>query len=314
MKAYASDAFGEPGSVREVELEEPPAGQVRVKTVAAGLNPVDWNVGLGYLKDYLEHKFPLVLGQDLSGIVDAVGPGVEGLQIGDEVFGGPGQPHMGRGTFAEYVIAFPRSLAAKPDDLDHVEASAIPLAGVTALMSVDALGEIDGQPIVVIGAAGGVGSFVVQIARERGAHVIGTARAANHEYLRSLGVDEAIDYSTTDVAETIRRAHPVGIAGVIHLAGDAPELEPIVRLVKDGGTVATPRMVPPMEAGRVNWVMITADVTGERLAHLLSLRQDGALKLPPTTRFALTEVTDALKTSSEGHVRGKLAILVDQNA
>lgn len=314
MRAYASDAFGAPGSVREVELEVPPAGQVRVKTVSAGLNPVDWNIGLAISRTTWSNKFPLVLGQDLSGVIDAVGPGVEGLQVGDEVFGGPGQTHMGRGTFAEYVIAFPRSLAAKPDDLDHVEASAIPLAGVTALMCVDALGEIDGQPVVVIGAAGGVGSFAVQIARERGAHVIGTARAANHEYLRSLGVDETIDYSTTDVAEAIGRAHPDGIAGVIHLAGDASDLEPIVRLVKDDGTVATPRMVPPMEAGRVKWVMIAADVTRERLAHLLSLRQAGSLKLPPTRRFALAEVSDALRTSSEGHVRGKLTVIVSENA
>ena len=158
MRAFAQEAFGEPGSIREVEVAEPQAGEVRVRVISASVNPVDWKTGLGYLKDWLEHKFPLVLGQDLSGIVDAVGPGVTDLKVGDEVFGGHGQPYMGRGTFAQYVIAATPALAMKPADFSHIEASSIRLAGVTALMSVDALGEIRGQRIVILGAAGGVGS------------------------------------------------------------------------------------------------------------------------------------------------------------
>src|SRR4051794_39895378 len=101
MRAFAIDAFGEPGSVREVPREEPQAGQVRVRVISAGLNPVDWKTGLGYLKDWFEHRFPLILGQDVSGVVEAVGPGVSDFAIGDAVFGGHGQPVMGRGTFAE---------------------------------------------------------------------------------------------------------------------------------------------------------------------------------------------------------------------
>src|SRR5438309_1542857 len=271
MRAFAIDAFGEPGSIRQLELEEPAAGQVRLRVVASGVNPVDWKAGLGYMKDYFEHRFPLVMGQDVSGLVDTVGPGVDGLRPGDEVFGSHGQPYFGRGTLAEYVIASPRSLAFKPSELDHLAAAAMPLAGVTALMCVDALGDVHGQPVVVIGAAGGVGSFAVQIAIARGAIVIGVARSANHQYLREFGVQQLIDYSATDVSAAIQAEHPEGVFGIIHLAGDTNELAPVARLVKDGGTVVTPAGAPPLETDRIKWLMFGAEVTSERLAQLLAL-------------------------------------------
>jgi NADPH:quinone reductase-like Zn-dependent oxidoreductase len=310
MRAFALDAFGDPGSIREVEREEPQAGEVRVRVIAAGINPVDWKTGLGYLKDWLEHRFPLILGQDVSGVVDAVGPGVSDFRVGDEVFGGHGQPFMGRGTLAEYVVAAPRSLAAKPDQITHAEAAAIPLAGVTALMSVDALGDVRDQPLVVLGAAGGVGSFAVQIARARGAHVIGVASGPNHDYLRGLGVTDLVDYTTTDVGQAVRSAQPAGVAGVIHLAGEADELAPVAALVRDGGTVVSPAGAPPMEAGRINWAMFGADVTGERLTQLLGMRQKGELKLPPMRSFHFEDTSSALQVSAGGHVRGKLVVNV----
>jgi NADPH:quinone reductase-like Zn-dependent oxidoreductase len=310
MRAFVQEAFGEPGSTRELELPEPQAGEVRVRVVSASVNPVDWKTGLGYLKDWFEHRFPLVLGQDLSGVVDAVGPGVSDLRVGDEVFGGHGQPFMGRGTWAEYVIAAPRALAIKPAEISHNEASSIPLAGVTALMSVDALGEIRDQPIVVVGATGGVGSFAVQIAKARGAHVIGVASGRNHEYLRGLGVSEAVDYTTGDIGEAIRSAHPDGVAGAIHLAGEADELGQVVSLVRDGGTVVSPAGATPIDSDRVQWGMFGADINRERLTLLVQMVQKGELKLPPTKDFGFEETSSALQESIGGHVRGKLVVRV----
>jgi NADPH2:quinone reductase len=310
MRAFAQEAFGEPGSIREVEVAEPQAGEVRVRVISASVNPVDWKTGLGYLKDWLEHKFPLVLGQDLSGVVDAVGPGASDFKVGDEVFGGHGQPYMGRGTFAEQVIAATPALAIKPAYLSHIEASSIGLAGVTALMSVDALGEIRGQPIVILGAAGGVGSFAVQIANGRGAHVIGIASARNHDYLRGLGATEVVDYTTGDLRQTIQSAHSDGVAGAIHLAGEADELGKVVSLVRDGGMVVTPAGASPVEGGRIQWGMFGAEVTRGRLNQLAEMVSKGDVKLPPVKAFAFDDISSAFQESSSGHVRGKLVVRV----
>jgi NADPH:quinone reductase-like Zn-dependent oxidoreductase len=310
MRAFAQEAFGERGSIREVEVAEPQAGEVRIRVVSASVNPVDWKTGLGYLKDWLEHKFPLVLGQDLSGVVDAVGPGVSDFKVGDEVFGGHGQPYMGRGTFATQVIAAPRALAIKPTSLSHVQASSIGLAAVTALMSVDALGEIRGEPIVILGAAGGVGGYAVQIAAGRGAKVIGIASARNHDYIRELGASEAVDYTTGDIGEAIRSAHPDGVAGAIHLAGEADELSTVVSVVRDGGTVVSPAGASPIDADRIQWGVFGADITRERLTQLAEMVSKGDLKLPPTKDFAFDEISSAFDESAAGHVRGKLLIKV----
>ena len=308
MRAFAYDAFGEPGSVREVEKPEPGPGEVRVRVIAAGVNPVDWKTAAGYLKDYLEHRFPLVLGQDVSGVVDSTGPGVSGIEVGDEVFGSHGQPFMGRGTLAEYVVARAGALARKPAQVSHLDAGAIPLAGVTALMSVDALGDVHDQPVVVQGAAGGVGTFAVQIARARGAQVIAIASRGNHEYLRGLGVTELVDYTSTDVGEAIRSAHPEGIAGAIHLAGDIEQLASIAALVRDGGTVVSPAGASPLERDRIQWGMFGAEVNRERLTQLLQMQASGDLKLPPLKTFRFEQVGDAFQESAGGHVRGKLAV------
>src|SRR6185437_14215645 len=136
MRAFANDSFGEAGSIHEIEVPHPSANEVRVKVVAASVNPVDWKTTKGYLKDFLEHRFPLISGQDMAGVVDAVGAHVHDLKEGDQVFGGHGQAFMGRGTHAEYVIANSGAVANRPLSIAGPAAAAIPLAGVTAMMSV----------------------------------------------------------------------------------------------------------------------------------------------------------------------------------
>src|SRR5207247_1439012 len=168
MKAFAIEGFGQPGSLHDVAVPEPGEGQVRVRVIAAGLNPFDHAVVQGYLKDRMEHRFPLVRGMDGSGTGEAVGPGVSDWSVGDEVFGSVGKPYLGEGTLAEFTTMSAGTIARKPSSLDHATAAAIPTAGVTALNMADALALGEGQTVVAIGATGGVGSYVVPLAANRG--------------------------------------------------------------------------------------------------------------------------------------------------
>ena len=308
MKAYTHGSFGEQGSIQEVDIPHPAAHEVRVKVVGASVNPVDWKTSKGYLKDYLEHRFPLILGQDLVGVVDAVGAHVHDLKEGDEVFGGHGQPFMGRGTHAEYVIANTMALAPKPAQLRGPAAAAIPLAGVTAMMCIEAVEAGSGDTILVVGAPGGVGSFAVQIAVALGARVIAVGRTVNHEYMRRLGAAAAIDYEGGDVVERVRAVNPAPLDGIVDLASDAETVRRLATLLRDGGTVASPVGTAPMDDPRVKGAFIAAQVTRERLERLSSWLADGTLMLPDIRTLDLDKAEDAFRESEGGHVRGKLVL------
>src|SRR5687768_4430002 len=203
MRAMSQDVLGDPDVLHEVVLPRPEPGvsQILVAVHASGLNPTDW-------KHRARRAFlpepPFVLGWDVSGVVEAVGFGVTLFQPGDEVLGMLPYPG-GAGAHAEYVTGPARAFTHKPSALSHVEAGALPLAGLTAWQAlVDTAGVRAGQRVLIHAAAGGVGHLAVQIAKARGAHVIGTASAVNHDFLRGLGADEVIDYGTTDVAEAVR--------------------------------------------------------------------------------------------------------------
>jgi len=308
MRAFAHDSFGDVGSIREVDLPHPSAHEVRVKVVGASVNPVDWKTGKGYLKDYLEHRFPLISGQDVSGVVEAVGADVHDLKEGDEVFGAHGQPFMGRGTHAEYVIAASTALAPKPRAIPGPAAASIPLAGVTAMMCLEAIEARAGDVVLIVGAAGGVGSFAVQLAAARGAHVIAVARAVNHDYLRQLGASDAVDYETGDLIDAIRAVHPGPLDAIIDLASDAETVRRLSALLRDGGIVASPVGTAPMDDPRLKGVFVIADVNRARLEQLSSWLADGTLVLPAIRAYILDEIGAALRESEAGHVRGKLVI------
>src|ERR1700674_1680774 len=171
MRAYALDAFGQPGSIHELPDPEPADGQVRVRVAAASLNPFDNVVINGYLKDKMEHRFPLIPAGDLAGTVDAVGPNAEGFSIGDRVFGVTGKMYFGEGTLAELTTATTGTIAKRAASLGDTEAAALPLAGVSALACVDAVDPKPRDAVVIIGASGGIGSYAIQLASERGTHV-----------------------------------------------------------------------------------------------------------------------------------------------
>jgi NADPH:quinone reductase-like Zn-dependent oxidoreductase len=171
-----------------------------VRIHAAGVNPVDWKTRAGHSR----LRLPFVLGWDASGVVAALGEGVTRFAVGDEVFGMPWFPRQA-GAYADYLTAPSRHLARKPTRLSFIEAAGLPLAGLVAWQSLIDTAELQaGQRVLIHAATGGVGHLAVQIAKARGAYVIGTARAEKHDFLRSVGADEAIDYTTTDVYSVVR--------------------------------------------------------------------------------------------------------------
>ncbi|MGH8611429.1 MAG: NADP-dependent oxidoreductase [Gammaproteobacteria bacterium] len=198
MKAVRIHTYGGPDVLKyeEVPRPSPGAGEVLIRVRAAGVNPVDWKIREGYLKGRVDHSLPLVLGWDLSGVVEATGPGVTRLKAGDEVYS---RPDITRdGAYAEYIVVRETEVALKPKSIDHIQAAAIPLAALTAWQSLfDAAGLSAGQTVLIHAAAGGVGSFAVQLTNWKGAHVIGTASKRNQDFVRNLGADETIDYQTT---------------------------------------------------------------------------------------------------------------------
>jgi len=279
--------------------------------VAAGVNPVDAAVVAGYLKDMMEHRFPLIPGIDASGVIDAIGAGVEGLAEGDEVFGGTGKMYFGEGSFAEHVTMSAGTIKRKPRSIGHREAAAIPLAGVTAILLDEALGLSDGETVLAIGASGGVGTFLVQLAARRGATVVAVCRGENAEYVHELGAAEVIDYSVEDVAVALRSRHPDGIDAIADMVGDREGLAQLTEQLSRGGRVASTVGAADQEALAARGMKaenVTTMVTTEHLTTLAEALDRGDLKGPQIQAFPLEGAGQALAQVGARHVRGKLVL------
>jgi NADPH:quinone reductase len=313
LRAFAVDSFGETGSIHELPTPEPGPGEARLRIAAAGVNPVDWKILKGYLKDFAEHRFPLIPGQEGSGVVDALGPGVEDLAVGDEVYGSPGLPFFGGGTFAEFAIVSPATVAPRPAGLNHAQAAALPVCTGTAIVAVETADLKAGDVVLVVGAAGGVGGFAVQLAAIRGAKVIAVTRGQNSDYVRGLGAMETVDYTSADVASAVRSAHPDGVDAIIDTVSDAGRLAALTTLLRPGGRVVSVVGAAPAEVAPgsgIKAVNIVGGATRERLSEVNRLLASGTLRLPEIRTLPLEDATTALAESEAGHVRGKLVLTV----
>ncbi|MER7010067.1 NADP-dependent oxidoreductase [Saccharopolyspora sp. NPDC000359] len=307
MRAIRQDEFGGPEVLREVELPRPEPGpsQVLIRVHAAGVNPTDWKHRAQQL---FLGKPPYVLGWDVSGVVEAVATGVTLHKPGDEVFGMLPYPH-GAGSHAEYVTGPARAFVRKPSGVDHVQAGAIPLAALTAWQAlVDTANLQAGQRVLIHAAAGGVGHLAVQIAKARGAHVIGTASAGKHEFLRGLGADELVDYREVDFAEAVSDVDVV----LDTIAGDYRSRS--LRTLKPGGLLVSilPYGRDQLEAEaaelgvRAELLLVEADQAGMRA--IADLVESGQLRAEIAGTFPLADAAKAHALGETGRTTGKLVL------
>ncbi|MFF1452523.1 NADP-dependent oxidoreductase [Streptomyces sp. NPDC058274] len=308
MKAISYSRYGGPDVLEYGEVRDPKVGpdSVLVKVRAASVNPVDWKCREGYLDGLLESVFPVVPGWDVSGVVVQPGASVTEFAVGDEVIGYVREDFLSRGTFAEYVAAPVRTLARKPRNLSFEAAAGLPLVGLTAYQVLTKVLDVrEGEVVLVHAAAGGVGSIAVQLARHRGARVIGTASEANHDYVRSLG-GEPVSYGE-GLAERVRALAPQGVdAAFDTIGGDtlrisAELLAPEGRLA----SIADPDVVG--HGGRYYFVRPDAD----DLRHLSELAEQDVISVHVSETFPLERAAEAHRLNQEGRTRGKIVVTVD---
>lgn len=313
MRAIAVDRFGDTPTLRHLPAPEPTAGEVLIAVRAAGVNPFDWKVIQAPMGDASKYRFPFILGFDAAGVVERLGPGVNDLNLGDEVFGTIRKPLFGEGTYAEFVAVPTEVVAKKPRSLAFEQAAAVPTPALTALISIDTLQIAEGETLLIVGATGGVGSYAVQLAARRGAHVIATAPPEDADYIRDLGAAETIDYRSVDVAKAVKRAHPEGIDALLDLVSDAGRLEQIAATLKKGGRLATTLYVADEEgfaARGITAANILNQPKRSLLERLVQMIDAGKLTVPLQKSYPLERAPEALEQLRSGHVRGKTVLKV----
>jgi NADPH:quinone reductase-like Zn-dependent oxidoreductase len=315
MKAFALTGPDEPAAVVDVPEPELADELARITIRAASVNGFDVFQASGYLVAMMEHRFPTVIGRDFSGVAETVGEGRTDVAVGDEVIGFvPSAPPLEVGTFAESLMAGPAVvLAPKPSGLAFDVAAAIPLAGATALGTVDAIKVSSGDTVLVVGATGGVGSFAVQLAAQRGARVIGTAKAGEEAaYLGSIGVTDTIDYGTDDVATVIRGRFPEGVDALIDVVDREEAFASMAALVRDGGHIATTLGAADVErlaARGIEATNVAGNPTTQNITALAEQVAAGTLRVA-VRAFPLSEAPAALAAFGAG-TRGKIVLEID---
>jgi NADPH:quinone reductase-like Zn-dependent oxidoreductase len=310
MRAFVLPEFGSTPEVQDIEIPTPDAGEVLVRVRAASVNGFDLAVANGYLNGMMEHRFPVVLGKDFAGSVEAVGADVGGFAVGDRVFGVVMKPFLGDGSFAEYVtVPVAVGLAKLPDGIDFTTGAALGLAGTAAVDGFDAAEIAPGQIVLVAGATGGVGNQVVQLAAKAGAHVIATARAEQERTrVADLGAAEIVDY-TEDVASQVHATHPEGVDAIIHLAGDPASLLPA--LTSNGRFVSTLLGSPDqVDAGARTVVPVMANPAPATLDRLADNNASGHTSVTVQHVYDLESASDAFAAFGQGTL-GKLIIAID---
>lgn len=308
MRAVSPSSWGPPEVLREIEVDRPSPqpGEVLIRVKAIGVNPTDWKSrATGGRRLW---KNPPILGFDVSGVVEEVAEGSVLFQPGDEIFGMPHFPQQA-GAYAEYVAGPARQFARKPARLDHIQAAALPLAGLTAWQAlVDAAGLLAGERVLIHAAAGGVGHLAVQIAKARGAYVIGTARRSKHEFVRSLGADEVLDYTETNSVESLSK-----VDVVIDLIG-AETGERSVGLIRPGGTLVSliPRRHGPTAAAAaaagVRYTLVVVEPDAEGLKALARLVDSGELRPHVSVVLPLSDARGAHELGETGRTTGKIVL------
>ncbi|WP_396612135.1 NADP-dependent oxidoreductase [Haloferax sp. S1W] len=301
---------------KETPRPQPADDELLVRTHAAGVNPLDWLICDGHLRQLLDEPLPWIPGWDISGVVESVGADVSGFEAGDTVYGMVRLPGAG-GAFAEYATVKPHEVTSKPARLSHTEAAGVPMVGQTAFHALFEEAGVDADDRILIhAAAGGVGHMAVQFAADAGLRVIGTASERNEAYLRELGVDEFIDYRNQRFEDEIE---PVDV--VLDAVGGSV-LERSAEVVRPGGVVVTLPEQPPEPLvetlqreydAEISFFSVTDDAAPSTLQRVTERIDAGAVEPTIRNTYPLSEAQTALEKSATGHVRGKLVLTVEKD-
>jgi len=306
MKAIRIQEYGGPEKLREEDVPEPRAesGQVLVRVHAASVNPIDYKLASGVMRQIMPLEFPWIPGGDFSGVVEAVGAAVTGFKKGDVVYGDT----PGGGAYTQLLATPAGVVAPKPSKLNHVEAASVPLAGQTAWQALFDHGRLErGQTVLIHGGSGGVGAFAVQLAHWKGAKVLATGSAENADFLRSLGADMAIDYKAKPFESVAKN-----VDLVIDLIGGETQRRSF-GVLKPGGTlIATAQPPSDEEAARhkVRATMMRMEASAKNLSELGKLLDAGTIKPIVSKRYPLGQARAAWAEILSGHTRGKIVLEV----
>ncbi|UNO43991.1 NADP-dependent oxidoreductase [Streptomyces sp. MST-110588] len=295
----------------DVPQPEAGPGEVLVRMAVAGLNPVDWRIADGMLKDAGPQSFPMVLGTDGAGEVVAVGTGVRRFTVGDAVFGRFWRPAKGGGSYADLAVAGEKDVAQAPRSVTYATSAAVPTAGTSAYNLIEETRAGEGKRVLVVGATGGVGTFATQLAAGRGAEVLATARTTKADLMRNLGSAATVDHTAGPVAEQVLAAHPEGVDILIDLVSGPEEFGAMTRAVRDGGTAVSTTGAADADA------LTEQNLRGfnfhnrpsPQLLEILAGQLDaGRLTVLVGSEVALEEAPEALQLSRTGRARGKTVI------
>ena len=311
MRVAKYEDFSGPKGVELAEMEVPQLkeGEILVKIKSAGVNPVDTVITKGYYKDMMPHSFPIIPGWDFAGVIEDRGHAARRFEIGEEVFAYARRPEVKWGTFAEYIVIPESYVATRPKNVTFEEASAIPLAGLTAYQSLYTFGELSkGQKLLILGSSGGVGTYGIQLAKARGAEVIGVASSKNHDYMKSLGADHTIDYHDKDIGEAVKEIFPEGV-DLIFDCTSGESLQQSVKCLKDSG-----RLVSILNQGedldpKIDFKFVFVEPHSANLDHLRELVEAEKLKVRVSKRYRLEEAVEALEQIESLHTTGKIVIV-----
>jgi len=308
MKAVRIHTHGGPETLvyEDAPRPTPLTNEVLIRVRAASVNPIDWKIRDGYGKEMFNHQMPLILGWDVAGTIEAIGPEVDKFQLGAPVYGYTSL--LRDGAYAEFIVAKQEEIAVKPASLDFVQAAAVPVAALTAWQAMfDTANLEENQKVLIHAASGGVGSIAVQLAKAKGVYVIGTASARNAEFVRELGVDEFIDYQATQF-ETV--VHDVDV--VLDTIGGDTQVRSFGVLRKDGFLVSI--VEPPSEElaaqHGVRSKMVGVLPNGSQLSEIAALIDSGKVKPFVETVLPLSEARQAHEMSQSGRTRGKIVLQV----
>jgi NADPH:quinone reductase-like Zn-dependent oxidoreductase len=310
MKAIRIHNYGGPEVLKyeDAPRPEPGEGEVLIRVYAASVNPIDWKVREGHTKDFWPHKFPLILGWDLSGVVEELGRGVSRFKIGDEVYSVPDPTR--NGAYADYIVVRESELALKPNSLHHIRAAAVPLAALTAWQSLFDTAQLQpGQRVLIHAGSGGVGHFAVQLAKWKGAYVFATASTKNQDLLPEVGVDKAIDYTQQRFEDVARKIDIV----LDPIGGDTQERS--WQVLKKGGILLS--LVEPPSADKakalgIQAAFVASHPNGAELAKIAELIDSGDLKPIVNRILPLSEARRAHELSQTGHTHGKIVLRVKE--